>query len=68
MLMLTASTAISMSENATKQVGETKKLNLPSSFTNMFLTITKKQNLDILFIATTLIIMKANEKKPLFHS
>ena len=35
-LMLTASTAMAMSENLTMQVGETKTLNLPSSFTSMY--------------------------------
>lgn len=36
MAMLTASTAMAMSENVTMQVGETKTLNLPSSFTSMY--------------------------------
>ena len=36
MLTLTASTAMAMSENVTMQVGETKTLNLPSSFTSMY--------------------------------
>ena len=36
MAMLTASTAMAMSEYVTMQVGETKTLNLPSSFTNMY--------------------------------
>lgn len=34
--MLTANTTMAMSQDVTMQVGETKTLNLPSSFTNMY--------------------------------
>ena len=36
MLMMTASTAMAMSQDVTMHVGETKTLNLPSSFTSMY--------------------------------
>ena len=36
MLTLTAGTTMPMSQDVTMQVGETKTLNLPSSFTSMY--------------------------------